>query len=289
MKHYIKLIRPHHWIKNFLIFLPLVFSGNLFKTDLLILNIFAFASFSFMSSVLYIINDIKDVEQDRKHSKKCKRPIASGAVSIRNAVILAVFLFVVIVIINAFVFPENYFSWLILLFYFIINLGYSMGLKNLPIIDVSILVIGFLLRVVYGSLISDIEISGWLYFTVMSMSYFLGFGKRRNEIQRQTGETRKVLRYYTKEFLDKFMYLFLCLTIAFYSFWTVDAFGNHGTKGKLLYWTVPLVIIICMKYSLDIERDSDGDPVDVVFSDWVLFLLSALYGVIMIGIIYLPI
>ncbi len=285
LKNYLKLIRVKHYLKNFLIFAPLLFSGNFFKDDYFITTILAFIAFSFMASVVYIINDIKDVEKDRLHPIKKNRPIASGNVSKAEGIILAIILFVISIVINAFI-STSTLSYVILLGYLIMNIAYSFGLKNVPIIDILILSIGFLLRVFYGAIIININVSNWLYLTILAISFYLGLGKRRNEIDKSK-DSRKVLKQYNRAFLDKNMYMCLSLTIMFYALWCVDPINTTRFKGiNYLLITVPLVILICMKYSLDIEGDSFGDPVDVVFSDKTILALIAIYGILMLMILY---
>ena len=166
------------------------------------------------------------------------------------------------------------------------NIAYSFGLKNIPIIDILILSIGFLLRVFYGAIILSLNVSNWLYLTILSISFYLGLGKRRNEIDKSKN-SRKVLEQYNRNFLDKNMYMCLALTIMFYSLWCVDPINSSKFSGvNYLLFTVPIVMIICMKYSLNIEGDSFGDPVDVVFSDKVILTLIALYGVCLLFLLY---
>ena len=281
------MMRVHHWAKNMLVFLPLIFSGQLFRFDQMLLCVYAFLAFSLLSSAVYILNDIMDVENDRRHSVKRNRPIASGAVSIKKAWITAVILCALTAAITFFAFPLKGFHWAFLLIYLILNIAYSAGLKNYPIIDVTILSSGFIIRLLFGSLATGIVTSNWLYLTVLAMSFYLVFGKRRNEKRQQKEDTRKVLELYSYEFLDKFMFLFLGLTITFYSLWTIGFSTNAGAGNNALVWTVPLVVIICMKYSLNLEGDSEGDPVDVVLSDKLLLGLVGLYVLIIAGIIYL--
>ena len=169
--------------------------------------------------------------------------------------------------------------------YYLLNIGYSFGLKNIPIVDIVILVSGFVIRVLYGASITSIEISNWLYLAVMSGSFFMGFGKRRNEIMKQGNNSRKVLMYYTKEYLDKFMYVCLILSIMFYSLWSIDSLTTQRF-GDYMVYTIPMVLVIFMKYCLDIEGDSYGDPVDVVTSDKVLMVLILLFAIIMFLIMY---
>ena len=169
----------------------------------------------------------------------------------------------------------------------IINIAYSLGLKKVPILDVTILMIGFIIRLVYGAQIANIEISNWLYLTIMTGAFYMGFGKRRNEIRKQGDKSREVLKKYNKEFLDKFMYVCLILIVVFYCLWCIDINTISRIGNSYIIWTVPLVLIILMKYSLDIEMDSFGDPVDVIINDKILIALSIIYSISFIAILYL--
>ena len=231
--------------------------------------------------MVYIINDINDIEKDKKHPRKCKRPLASGKVTKKEAYILLAIL-AIIVIGGSVLMNTGIYSSIILVVYLILNILYSKFLKNIPIIDVICLVIGFVLRVVYGASIIDVEVSNWLYLTIISFSFYLALGKRRNELQAGT-DTRAVLKYYNKDFLDKNMYMFLTLMIVFYSMWCVDASNIVKFDNKLIF-TVPILMIICMKYSMNIERQSEGDPVEILFSDKVLMALVLIF-IICIGAI----
>ena len=277
--NYLKLMRVKHYLKNFLIFLPIIFSNNLFKVDYLVKVIFAFLAFCFTSSIVYIINDIKDREKDRLHFKKKDRPLASNKVSLIEAYILIIVLALVTYVCTMYIHITLY-GVILLIIYLLINILYSFGLKNIPLVDIIILVSGFIIRVLYGGAVIGIEVSNWLYLTVMSMAFYLALGKRRNEIN-HSKETRKVLKYYNKEFLDKNMYMCLGLAIVFYSLWTVDINNSN------LIWTVPFVIIICMRYSMIVEGDSDGDPVEVLVKDKILLLMLLLYAVILMLLLYL--
>ncbi len=281
---YLKLMRVKHYIKNFLIFLPLIFSKNLFSSNLLLKTIFAFLSFSFISSVVYIINDIKDKEKDKLHEKKKNRPIASGQVSIKEALVLSFILFILSLLFNFLaIYKIINMNLFYLLLYLIINIMYSFGLKDVPFLDIAILVSGFLIRILYGASIIDVQVSSWLYLTIMSGAFYLGLGKRRNEIQKNGQNSRKVLNYYNENFLDKNMYMCLTMAIIFYSLWVV---GESDSANNLLLWTIPLVILIFMKYNMDIESDSFGDPVEVVYGDKTILTLISLYAILIMIIIY---
>ena len=294
MKKYLKLIRVKHYLKNILIFLPLIFGQALLDFNKLIICILGFISFSLIASCVYIINDLKDVEKDKKHPVKCKRPIASGEISKTKAKLLFVFLFFIAIILNEIIYfiSKNIIVVSLGLFfeiiYFVMNIAYSFGLKNLPIIDVVILVVGFIIRILYGSVLCNIRISKWFYLTIISGSFYMGFGKRRNEVMKQGDKSREVLKRYPKEFLDKFMYVCVTLTIVFYSLWCVDDNTIQRVGNRYMYITIPILMVILMKYSLDVENnDSYGDPVDVIFHDKILVGLVGILALIIIGVLYI--
>lgn len=280
---YVRLIRIKHWIKNFLIFLPLIFSREINITNIL-LTLLGFISFSLVSSVVYIINDIKDKEKDKNHPIKKNRPIASGIVSIPIALLIMILFLGVTIVILIYLSMYNSFISLYIICYILLNIMYSFGLKNIPLLDVSILALGFLIRVLYGGALINVDVSTWLFLTVLSISFYLGLGKRRNELMAQEkigSNTRNVLKYYNREFLDKNMYMCLSMTIIFYSLWCRDL--NY----KYIMWTIPLLLLICMKYSLNVESNSSGDPVEVVFKDKILIMLGLIYAFSLIIILYI--
>jgi prenyltransferase, ubiA family len=290
IKNYIKLMRPKHYLKNGLILAPLFFSKEINILNKIIDVLFAFLAFSLISSTIYIINDTMDAEKDRQHPKKCKRPIASGQISKKNAIIFSIFLFILSLTFHYFGNRNKLFSisTIYLISYFFINLSYSLGLKNKPILDLVLLSAGFLLRVLYGGEITDVPISYWLYLIVITFSFYMGFGKRRGELEiKGDKNTREVLKKYSYEFLDKKMSIFMALTLVFYSLWTVDKKTTDVVGSDLFIWTVPLVIIIFLRYSYVIELgESDGDPVEVLLSDKVLISLVIVYILVTIIFFY---
>lgn len=281
IKDYIKLLRVKHYVKNLLVFAPLFFSMKFFNSEYLIINIIGFIVFSAVSSIVYIINDLNDIEKDRRHPEKKNRPLASGRIKKEVAYIMAALLFIVSILLGVLI-KSNIYSYLAVYGYLAINIAYSIKLKNIPIVDVSIIVIGFILRTIYGGLIVDVIISNWLILTVISFSYFLALGKRRNELTSNGGKSRGVLELYNSDFLDKMMYVMLTLFIVFYSLWTMSISSNDS----ILIWSVLWVIIIVMRYSLIIEGNSYGDPAEVLLSDWILISLSFLYGLFMLLTLY---
>ena len=278
IKDYIKLIRPKHYLKNILIFLPLIFSGHFFNIELLKISLFGFFSFCMAASTIYIVNDIKDREKDKMHDIKKNRPIASGKISVKKAIVLSIITFIIAMFFQFL--TQKIFGFIFVVLYVIMNIAYSFKLKDIPLIDISIIVIGFLIRVLYGAYLINVEVSNWLLLTVISISFYLALGKRRNEIKKNGSNSRKVLKYYTVDFLDKNMYLSLTLALTFYSLWC-----NDNVNEKLI-WTVPLAIMTCMKYSMIVEDDSYGDPVDVILSNISLLILLFILGISLFGVLY---
>lgn len=281
LKGLIVLLRPKHWVKNGLILLPLVFSGSLFHADKFLDGFLAVVSFSLAASLVYIINDLCDIKKDRLHPTKKHRPLASGAVSIWSALCLALCVFVISVVIG-FLIGLSPFAWLYLGVYLVINIAYSFGLKNLPIVDIAILSAGFVLRVLYGAEAIDVTISSWLYLSVLAGALYLGLGKRRGELRTNGAKSRKVNEYYTLEFLDKNMYVCMSLLLVFYSLWAIDP-----GRDEALRLTIPLLILVFMSYSLAVEKNSSsGDPVDVLSANKILIACIALYIIATVGIFY---
>ena len=281
MKAQLSLLRPKHIVKNILVLLPLIFSGKLLVLPLLVRTLIAVVIFSLLASVIYIVNDLLDAPMDRLHPSKKNRPIASGAVSETAAKAEAAIVLILLIALSVLI-SLPYLAWMTLLAYLVINLAYSLGLKNVPILDIALLASGFLLRVFFGSAVTGIAISGWLYLTVLAVSFYLGLGKRRNELSCQSDKSRKVLSYYTYEFLDKNLQLFMVLAVVFYSLWALD----DGNPSSHMLWTVPLLLCLCLKYSLDIEGDSDGDPIEVIFRDKALLLLGMAFAALTFILLY---
>lgn len=279
MIKYLNLLRIKHYIKNLLIFSPLFFSGSFFSSnDKLVSTGLGFFCFCFLSSAVYILNDYNDMEKDRKHPTKKFRPLASGAILPRTA--LWIMLICLSIVLSISFYLKSWQGGFCLILYFALNIAYSLGLKDLPIIDIAILSSGFLIRLFYGDFISNTEISKWLYLVVLSGSLYMGLGKRRNEFRSHT-ETRGVLKSYNDSFLDKNMYVCMTLVIVFYALWTFESSNAN------LSWTVPVFILIFMRYSLDVEGDSDGDPIEVILKDKELIFGVILYILVISLLIYL--
>lgn len=269
MMKYIKLLRVKHYLKNFLIFIPLFFSGKPWLTAFPETAL-GFLCFCMTASAIYIINDIFDAPNDRLHPVKRNRPIASGAVPVRNACVIVA----VLVALSAVVSVLTFRPWAasLLALYFLLNLGYSFGLKNTPLLDVCILVSGFVIRIIFGGMLSDTPISAWMYLTILSVSFFFAFGKRKNELRLHGDSgTRKVLSGYAESFLEKNMYVCMGLSNGFYALWAMES------ASPLFAITIPCVLVLTMRYSMIIENFSEGDPVSILTGDMPILCLGVIY------------
>lgn len=275
IKNIIKLLRPKHSIKNLLIFLPLIFGlRNLTLQDFRS-SMAGFFVFCLVASSIYIINDYKDIEKDRLHPIKKYRPLASGTVTRKEAWITITCLLILAIAISL-IFHFSWVSIVLISAYFLLNLSYSLGLKNLPIIDITILTSGFLIRLFLGSSLTNIAISALLYLVVMSGAFYLGISKRYNEITKTGSQVRVVLQKYNAEFLKSIMNMFLMLIIVFYTEWCINVNTTHR---DLYLLSVPFLIILVITYIYVAEKDKYGDPADVIMKNKHL----AIMGLIFIG------
>lgn len=294
IKYIIKQLRVKHYVKNGLIFVPLIFSGLLLKNNFkpLITCIFGCVAFCLSASIVYVINDLFDAKKDRNHSKKRKRPIASYMIKPYEAIIMLIVMAISICLIWLFLLDKNIWAIVIILSYITVNLLYSYWLKNLPIIDVFVLALCYVLRVYFGATIIGVGVSKWLYLTIICASLYMGYGKRRGEISQENNDTRKVINKYSYNFLDKNMYLCLTMCLIFYSLWAVDFRANTTNyfNSILILLTIPLVMFILMRYSLNIEKtNNNADPIDVLMKDYVLIIFAIIFVVLIAVSIYVPI
>lgn len=283
-----KLLRVKHYIKNLLCFIPLLFSMQFADGGKTKSSFFAFLAFCCVSSVVYIFNDIQDAETDREDPAKSMRPLASGSITAKRATIIAFFLSAAALAFN-FAASEKLrvFAKLLtyLFLYVILNVFYSLGLKNKPILDVFILSSGFMIRVYYGGKSIGCDISNWVYLTVLAMSLYFGFGKRRNELK-QEGK-RKVLEKYPLSFLDKGIQTAFSLMIIFYCLCVTDSSVLIVQRGIDLKWTIPVVLYLSFCYDFHLESDDMGDPVELFLKNKKLVLLSILLATGILGQILL--
>lgn len=284
----IQAMRPRQWTKNIVIFAALVFDRQLNPSNLdaILRTTAGFIIFCLLSGVVYIINDIADIEADRKHPEKRKRPIASGKLPISVA---RAFAFGLIILI----FPISY--WLSEVFalvafvYLLVNLAYSFWIKHIPLLDVFTIALGFVLRVVAGVVLIDVaRFSPWLYIVVTLGSLYIGFGKRRAELAMIAdggNATRRVLDGYTLPLLDQLITIVSATTIMAYSLYTFSAPNLPPNHTMML--TIPFVIYGIFRYLYIIQVEhAGGAPEDVVLSDRPLQISIILWGLSVLFIFY---
>lgn len=265
---FLKLMRPKQWLKNVFVFIGLFFGTDM-SDPLLILKVVVVAiAFSLTSSSVYIFNDIIDIEKDRNHPKKSKRPLAAGKVEVNPAFILAIILSIISILLGYWV------SWeilVILVSYVILNIFYSCWLKHVVILDVFCISAGFMLRILAGTVGVGIPPSKWLLFCSMMITLLLGFAKRRAELialQKNSGEHREVLSDYSPALLDELGAICGAATIISYSLYTMSPISIEKHHTESLIYTVPFVTYAIFRYLFLLHKcRSGGDPTEDLFTD----------------------
>ncbi|MET0635094.1 MAG: decaprenyl-phosphate phosphoribosyltransferase [Chitinophagaceae bacterium] len=284
---YIKLLRPKDWAKNFFLFIPLFFAGDIFDTEKLINLFFGFLAFSAVASSIYILNDYRDIEDDRKHPSKCKRPLASGAVTRPAALVLAATL-IILGFGAAWLIRDKF--MFVLAIYFVINFAYSFGLKNVSVLDIIILATGFVLRVKAGSVISYTSLSEWIIIMVFLLALFMAIGKRRDDVILKISsgvDMRKSIKGYNLELLNTLLALICAIIIVAYLMYTVapETMSRLGTNR--LYYTCLFVIAGIMRYLQIIFVLADsGSPTKILYKDRFIQIVLLLWIASFITIIY---
>lgn len=287
--HLIKLIRPKQWIKNFFVFAPLLFSKHLFDLNYILQSIEAFAAFCLASSTIYIINDILDVESDRAHPKKKYRPIASGEISIKQALFFSAFTTLLLVLIL--IIQKPVVAWVVAM-YIITNILYSWFIKSIVLLDVFFISFGFMIRVLGGAAAISVSLSSWMILTAIFISLFLAISKRRAELSQVTNldniaKQRKVLKEYSVEFADELNTIAAAGTIISYALYTVSerTIQVFGT-GRLIY-TTPFVIYGIFRYMYLIHKKNLGEsPTSIVVKDIPIIINVLIWFAVCIIIIY---
>ena len=283
----LKSMRPKQWAKTGFIFVPLIFDRKLTSVEAGLTALGGFAIFCLLASTIYIINDLSDLEADRRHPRKKLRPLASGSLKIPVA-IGAAFIFVLIAFPAAFLLNTNFF--ILCLIYFVANLVYSSWLKHVPLLDVLLLAMFYVIRVAAGVALIDVErFSPWLYLFTTFIALFLGIGKRRAELAMMSdnaGETRRVLRGYTLPYLDQLIILVLTLTIITYSLYTFSAVNLPQNNAMML--TIPFLIYGLFRYLYVVHVENSGEaPEEILFKDRPLQLSMLMFGIAILVIFYL--
>ncbi len=288
MKHYIRLLRPSQWIKNTFVFAPLVFSKHLFDLPYFLTALKGFAAFCIVSSVVYIINDLFDINEDRAHPVKKRRPLASGAIT-RNAAIIVAGLLLLIAAFVCLGLDRNF--DLILLLYFGLQFLYSLILKKIAILDVFIIASGFMLRVLAGALVIDVLVSHWIILCTMFLSLFLAMAKRRGELvlfqKSDATSERKVLEHYDVAFLDSTMMITASGMAISYALYTVAERTVNVFGTEYLIFTTIFVLFGIFRYLYLVMRKNMGEnSVVIILKDMPMFINLCLWFLSCVLIIY---
>ena len=283
-----RLIRPKQWIKNGFIFVPLFFGGALFHINALLAGLITFFAYSFAASSIYCFNDIFDVEADRRHPVKCHRPIASGAVSIRQAYGL-MFLMLALSM-GTCCLLESWETMGIIAFYWLLNLCYCAKLKQYAIIDVCIVAFGFVLRLLAGGVATHIMLSKWIVLMTFLITLFMSFAKRRDDVLRmeKTGEApRKNTSRYNLTFINQAITITASVTLVCYIMYTVSPEVVSRYHSEYLYLTTIFVILGLLRYiQITVVDKRSGDPTKVILRDRFTQLVVVAWSVAFLVMIY---
>lgn len=290
----IKTLRPHQWVKNLFVAAPVVFAKKLGDPAALGAAALAVAAFCALSGAVYVLNDVVDLEKDRAHPTKRRRPIASGALSV-GAALTAGGVLAACALTSAFALAPAF--GLVATGYLLLNLAYSFRLKEIPFLDVMSIAAGFLLRVLGGAYAIAVPPSPWLLACTALLAAFLGFGKRAHELAQAThlasageggiGRTRRVLLHYREAHLRIALYALGVLTSVAYVFYTQAEHTIGFFGGRRMIWTAPFCVVGIARFLQIVTRRSEGDsPTDEMLRDGPFMANLVIWGVVVLAIIY---
>ena len=289
----IKLIRPKQWVKNVFVLIPLFFGGELLNPHAVTTALLTFVSFCFAASSIYCLNDIVDVEADRRHPVKCKRPVAAGIVTVTQAWLLMVGFIVAAVAISLFAVTTLGVDWktlAVVIFYWLLNIAYCTRLKQYAIIDVCVVAFGFVLRIFAGGQATDVVLSKWLVLMTFLLTLFLSFAKRRDDVLRmeETGEAprRNTIRY-NMTFINQAITITAAVTLVCYIMYTVSPEVIARVHTEYVYLTTVFVLLGLLRYiQLAVVDKRSGDPTKVILRDRFIQLIVLAWGLSFLIIIY---
>jgi len=284
----VRSVRPAQWTKNLFVFAALIFAREFFTVSLLLKTVGAFFAFCLVSGAFYIFNDLHDREEDRAHPKKSQRPIASGEIRPGEALVLF-FLLAVIGLTGAFFLERNFF--LAVGIYFLLQLAYTLRLKQVVILDIFMIAAGFVIRVVAGGLVIAVPISSWLLICTTLLALLLSMGKRRHEItvlQDRASEHRPILKEYSPYLLDQMIAVVTASTLIAYCLYTIseETVKKFGTSN--LIWTAPFVLYGIFRYLYLLHlKGKGGSPEEIIIQDKPMLLNIVLWIGAVILVLYL--
>lgn len=287
---YIKLLRPAQWSKNLFVFLPLFFAQDIDNLPRLLAVVVAFVALSLASSCIYVLNDMCDVEFDRKHPEKCRRPIASGRVSLPVARGVYTFLLILSVVVVALFIPSTP-MYVVLATYLLINHAYSLWLKHVAILDVMIVAFGFVLRIIAGAVAAEVVPSHWIIIMTFLLALFLVLAKRRDDVikyERTQAVARRNVTAYNRNFLDHVITLVAAITLVSYIMYTVDEEIVARFNCSYVYATSIFVLAGILRYlQITLVEEKSWSPTKIIMRDrflklsvigWLLLFAYIIYG-----------
>lgn len=292
MNDILKLIRPQQWLKNVFVMIPMFFGGSLLDPEDIRSSVLTFLAYSFIASSVYCFNDINDVEADRRHPVKCKRPLASGALPMGTAWALMALMFAAAAAMTALLGDTSRMLNVggVLLIYYVMNLCYCAKLKQYAIVDVCIVAFGFVLRVLAGGFATDIEPSKWLVLMTFLLTLFLSFAKRRDDVLRmnETGEPpRKNTIRYNLTFINQAITVTATVTLVCYIMYTVSPEVEMRFHSDMLYLTSVFVLLGLLRYmQITVVDKKSGDPTKIMLRDRFTQLVVAAWALAFLVIIY---
>lgn len=290
MKNLIRLIRPHQWVKNLVVLLPVFFGGALLHIESVYAGLVTALCFSFAASSIYCLNDIVDVEDDRQHPVKCHRPMASGAISIPQGYTL-MFLMFILSMLSTFLLRQSQLETAsVILFYWLLNIAYCLKLKQYAIIDVCVVSFGFVLRILAGGYATSIHLSKWIVLMTFLLMLFLSFAKRRDDVVRmnETGHApRQNTIRYNLTFINQAITITSSVTLVCYIMYTVSPETIQNFHTDYLYLTSVFVLVGLLRYiQIAVVDKRSGDPTKVMLHDRFMQFVVLAFGLAFLFIIY---
>ena len=290
MKNLIRLIRPHQWVKNLVVLLPVFFGGALLHIESVYAGLVTALCVSFAASAIYCLNDIVDVDDDRQHPVKCHRPMASGAISITQGYTL-MFLMFVLSMLSTFLLRQSQLETAsVILFYWLLNIAYCLKLKQYAIIDVCVVSFGFVLRILAGGYATSIHLSKWIVLMTFLLMLFLSFAKRRDDVVRmnETGHApRQNTIRYNLTFINQAITITSSVTLVCYIMYTVSPETIQNFHTDYLYLTSVFVLVGLLRYiQIAVVDKRSGDPTKVMLHDRFMQFVVLAFGLAFLFIIY---
>lgn len=290
-KDILKIIRPQQWVKNVFVLVPLFFGGSLLDATDITASVITFLAFSFVASSIYCLNDIVDADDDRRHPKKCSRPIASGKVSVPQGYAIMAMMAVLSFCCVATLSQNSLNVGIVIAAYLLLNIAYCLWLKRHAIVDVCVIAFGFVMRLLAGGLATDIPLSNWIVLMTFLLTLFLSFAKRRDDVvmMNETGHApRKNTIRYNLQFINQAITITATMTLVCYIMYTVSPEVEKRIGTHYLYLTSVFVLLGILRYlQLTLVDNKSGDPTKTMLHDKFLQAVVALWLLAFLVIIYI--